>query len=329
MFYLRKNLMTTRSTILLRVLAVATTFEAVAGLYEIALTLFVYSYPWKYLVYEDPRAKPFFYTMLVANVIFIALLVVSAVFLWVVRKTGLAVLTWTLCAEVAYAASILVSGTLSGLAFQSPSQKIDVGIWGAASVGNGALIAQVWTAYPLVGAVLIFFGYRSLRSTGPSIEARSGERAAHGFATIMRVLAVTCLLEAVSGLLVLVSGVASFPYLAGRLGLQGPHMRSIFYSSASVNMILMLLLVISAVLLWKLERKGLIFLTWILGIEILYFIGTSVISYIERTDLSLSTVMGLGDACLGVQIWTAYPLVAAVLIFLAYRSQRMPARKMK
>lgn len=161
--------MKTRTKILLGMLAGATILEAAACIYETAITTFVYSYPWHYLLREEPRARPIFYSMVGANVTFIALLTTSAVFLWMFRRKGLAILTWTLCVEAAYSIIIVIWGALSGLAFQSGPQGTAAAIWGAASVGNAALIVQLWTLYPLIAAGLVFLGYRSMRQREPMI----------------------------------------------------------------------------------------------------------------------------------------------------------------
>ena len=155
--------MVNRPAILLRTLAAITALEAILCVYEIVKTALVYDYPLKAFLSSNQKTLPYF--MIAANIAFTVFLVVSAILLWAIQKAGLTCLLWTIVSEAAYAAIIIVSGAFAGLVSQGRTPNADLPIWGAASVGNAAVIAQLSTAYPLVAVALIFLGYRSLRQT--------------------------------------------------------------------------------------------------------------------------------------------------------------------
>lgn len=96
------------------------------------------------------------------------------------------------------------------------------------------------------------------------------------------------------------------------------------------------MLVCSASLLLGHNRKGLRFLAWTLCAEIIYamaIFASSVLFGMARVigskthyDIVIMTAATLGNAALLVQTWTAFPVIAGVLIRLGYRSLRSASR---
>jgi hypothetical protein len=95
-------------------------------------------------------------------------------------------------------------------------------------------------------------------------------------------------------------------------------------------------LFLSAVLLWRLERKGLTLLLCTFGAEFLYSVGVVVgAMYLDSKAgggrRPLGETLGIGASLanmeLFIQMFTGYPVVAGVLISLAYRYLGIPARE--
>jgi hypothetical protein len=87
-------------------------------------------------------------------------------------------------------------------------------------------------------------------------------------------------------------------------------------------------------LLWMLRRRGLFLVSWTLVAEIAYFfiLDTGMTMYVHHKMgggeffENFSYITLGGNVVLAVQLVTGFPVIAAVLIFFAYRYLGIPAR---
>jgi hypothetical protein len=90
------------------------------------------------------------------------------------------------------------------------------------------------------------------------------------------------------------------------------------------------ILLVAGVLLWKRQRRGLVVLTGTLIAELVCGIGPAIVNAVHGAQ-GISTsehalLVGLALFPVFPQILTAFPLVAGILIFFAYRYLGIPAR---
>jgi len=81
----------------------------------------------------------------------------------------------------------------------------------------------------------------------------------------------------------------------------------------------------AAGLLWKLKRRGLLVLIYVLGLELFYIL----VSATTAPSKEYGIILGIGLMPFAIQVVTAFPVVAGVLIFFAYRYLGIPARPTK
>lgn len=156
---------------------------------------------------------------------------------------------------------------------------------------------------------------------------------------IFRALSVLTSLEGAFGLLLTAMTMLVFPFVRPTLEdiVAHPYSHSalLLYAMALANVAFDVMLAIASVLLWKLQRRGLFLVVCTLLAEATYLAGiTAVQMYFvlrRRSDSapfseSLGAMSGVGNMSLGVQLATAFPIVAGVLIFFAYRYLGIPAR---
>ena len=146
---------------------------------------------------------------------------------------------------------------------------------------------------------------------------------------IFRVLSVLTLLEGFVGLLIASDTVATGPinyralqHLDGQT--HAPALR-LLYFLASANVVFNLALFYAGGLLWKLKRRGLLALIYVLVIEFVY-----ILVYVTTApSKEYGIILGFGLLPFAIQVVTAFPIVAGVLIFFAYRYLGIPARPTK
>lgn len=113
-------------------------------------------------------------------------------------------------------------------------------------------------------------------------------------------------------------------YLAGY---SYPHARLLLYLMDSANLLFGVMLLAAVVLLWKLERRGLLLLICVLITEFIFVLCIIVdIAASKGFSKPLDFMVGRGLFPLAPQLVTAFPIVAGILIFFAYRYQRTSAR---
>lgn len=82
----------------------------------------------------------------------------------------------------------------------------------------------------------------------------------------------------------------------------------------------------AGVLLWRLKRAGLSLLVWSFGVEAFYLVAFSLVA-VKPGHLAAAAATVLGNSGLLLEGLTAYPLLAAVLVALAYRRLGGPPRR--
>lgn len=159
--------MSNRSEILFRVLAVICWMVSAQGLMSNYTEWVSFNYPHKLLLSRHPELTGAVHRMAAFDVIFVIMLIVSGMLLWHLKKMGLAALAATLCSELVYVL-IIFGGAVHFSSIAKPPSKAVGELASAASVANGGLLFQIFTAFPIIAAVLIFLAYRSLRMPPPN-----------------------------------------------------------------------------------------------------------------------------------------------------------------
>ena len=149
---------------------------------------------------------------------------------------------------------------------------------------------------------------------------------------IFRVLAAVTLLEGLIGLYGVAFDMSIVPLtLEYMKHTQGSYVysRPLLFLMAAINLVFEVLLFFAGAFLWKLQRRGLFLLVCTLLGEIVSFIGALIVSiHLDRPHSgNVTFLVGTGNIALGLQMLTAFPIVAGVLIFLAYRYLGIPARR--
>jgi len=156
--------MSRKATILMRVLAVTSAFEAAGGLALLIPTFIKLRSPQGEGVPGSPPPPAWVLEfMTAANVAFAAMLILCATLLWKLKPTGLRLLIGTFCLELFY--YLCLAAALLWLGFAQGGSQRPFALQIASMIGVGNLVVgiQISTAYPLVAGILIFYCYRSLR----------------------------------------------------------------------------------------------------------------------------------------------------------------------
>lgn len=149
---------------------------------------------------------------------------------------------------------------------------------------------------------------------------------------IMRALALGNILEGAVGLFLLsVMTTTAIQPVARAVLTELPASPITIWTGVAVDIGFLALLLVSAHLLWNLRRSGLSLLAWTLGGEAFLFIALTVLQglFSLRTEAGaqaaaghLQSVLFMLSFVFGFQMITAYPLVAGVLVVLAFRALR-------
>lgn len=317
-----------------RALAALIVLEVLAGLVRVAPVL---------EALRESSADPLFYgyqhvaavgrLAMGVNALFDVALLAAVVPLLRARRVGFAVLMWTLAAEFLYYTAVPMLFLLEGVGRPPPF----LGPAMALKVGDFALQVQFLTAFPVIAVALLLVALRGAHgresivavpgspgngeSRARSATPRGGRAEARRLKVVVRALAALTMLEAAVSLLQLrPSWATATSQLATRLGVRTTGLAAFWLDAASG-----LALIFSAVLLWRQNRAGLraISLTIIAECALWSFFpflpGQLLGSYARPAPMALVPFRGVGNLFLGVQILTAFPVVAAVLIILASR----------
>lgn len=144
------------------------------------------------------------------------------------------------------------------------------------------------------------------------------------------------LLEGLAGVILTIAGLPLNWAAFHKVVPQFAHAVLLTYFVGLINLAFAVTLFIAGTLLWMLRRRGLFLVAWTLVAEIVYFcvLDLGVTMYVYRKMgsgdffLNFSLVTLGGNAALAVQLTTAFPVMAAILIFLAYRYLGIPARSL-
>ena len=143
---------------------------------------------------------------------------------------------------------------------------------------------------------------------------------------IFRTLSVLTLLVGLVGFLIAADSIATGPiYYRALQHLHGqthPSALRMLYFLASANVVFNLALLYAGGLLWKLKRRGLLVLISLLAVEFFYILVFAGTAASNEYDIILGIVL----MPFAIQVVTAFPILAGVLIFFAYRYLGIPAR---
>jgi hypothetical protein len=141
--------------------------------------------------------------------------------------------------------------------------------------------------------------------------------------TFIRILAVFTAIVAALAVAGIAAAVARFPFH------KHPEYEFWFLAVMAANLVFVLLLALSVIPLWRARRSGLVLLLVTLSLELLYFIGTSIVharsveTAIARTGRGITVFWAWTyDPSLAVQFLTLYPVIAPILIVFAWRETR-------
>ena len=148
----------------------------------------------------------------------------------------------------------------------------------------------------------------------------------------LQVLSVVTVVESLSGLTFVALGAGMFRFVQRHSGWTFPHFDLAYFGLLFANCFFLILLLISAGLLWRLNRKGLFLMIAALVSELVFYAWAGhvvfpvVVGACRSRDLMMGAA-GLGSAFLSPllpQIYSAYPIVAGILLFRGYPSLRAP-----
>lgn len=146
---------------------------------------------------------------------------------------------------------------------------------------------------------------------------------------ILRILAVLTAIVALGGLFFVGLSVPGLFAGSSKLSSELLHYNRVYLGLVLVNLAIVALLLVSARLIWRLQRRGLFLLVLTLCLEAVYLsilVGSSMVLEQNGLQTAVATLTGVGMMVVGLQIYTAYPLFALVLLILAYRRLGIPAR---
>jgi len=107
-----------------------------------------------------------------------------------------------------------------------------------------------------------------------------------------------------------------------------PYLATAFYLRIVIHLALLGALILGSIFVWKLGRLGLAICNSVFAAEIVYFLGGSLIIMPLLTLLggksclfgdSLGATAGIGDMGILPQVLTGYPIIALIVLNLAYR----------
>ena len=150
---------------------------------------------------------------------------------------------------------------------------------------------------------------------------------------IFRALSVLTAVEAGLGLALTACVTLLVPFHYATLSsLEGhPYSRSLslLYLLGSTSALFDGVLLASSALLWKLRRTGLVLLSWTLIGEVVCVVGIVSMFTSGFSSNAESYVLGMGLMPFSPQIVTVFPIIAAILIYFAYRYLGIPAHEVE
>jgi hypothetical protein len=331
----------TPGTLLPRVLAVATCAQILYCLWIIGrLAPKVSGFRRTYIA-SFPHFSALFSVLAILNSALFILLAVSAVLLWRLGRNSLFIVSCVLGFEWIW---------LIGVSFSQPNLGAHPGgtaglswaSFASVPIGMPVIGSQIHTGYLVSAPVIIIAAWvSSWFSARAAVEFQASTiHPEAGFAVtkawlLMRTLAILTFVEVLMASWAISRIFGNFPMTMRFYRGGYDHFASLYLLLVFVNCVFPILLAVSAILVWQLRRKGLVVLAYTLGLEFLYFVafavgavrwGTGDIS--NPHSLALDMLVGASGAFLALQIKTAYPAIAIVLIILAFLFLRTPAHRL-
>ncbi|MGA8071963.1 MAG: hypothetical protein WB995_00725 [Candidatus Acidiferrales bacterium] len=101
-----------------------------------------------------------------------------------------------------------------------------------------------------------------------------------------------------------------------------PYFLQVFATMTAINLTFEIMLAIAGVRLWQKRPEGVAICNVLFPVEVLYFLGVTVLSFPafpKTSTMSLAGATGIGNVSLVVQWITGYPIVALVVLNLVRR----------
>ena len=144
------------------------------------------------------------------------------------------------------------------------------------------------------------------------------------WARTIRLFAVISLVYVIAGIYFLSLTVRE-TYLRGP-DLTTPYYDQVFYARSAVNLLFLVGLLVGSVFLWRLRRRGLLICNVVFGGEILYLLlcnGFEICAWLSGGTIGLiaqamGAAGGTGEMGTAAQMITGYPLIALLVLNLAY-----------
>lgn len=146
---------------------------------------------------------------------------------------------------------------------------------------------------------------------------------------VLRAFAIVNVLFATFGLYFLVRTVLGV-YASGPRPDHLPFYPQAFYGRSIINLLFLLALLVGSVFLWRLQRRGLVICNIVFAGEILYFLATVLFGFasIFATGIialigdSIAATAGTGNMGINAQLLTGYPIIALIVLNIAFRKLR-------
>ncbi|MBZ5671402.1 MAG: hypothetical protein LAO04_16935 [Acidobacteriia bacterium] len=144
--------------------------------------------------------------------------------------------------------------------------------------------------------------------------------------TVLRAFAIVNVLFATFGLYFLAKTVL-IVYVTGHHPDDLAYYPQAFYGRSIINLLFLLALLAGSAFLWRLQRRGLWICNIVFGGEILYFFATALFVFssmfvrgkIALIGHSMAATDGTGDMGISAQLLTGYPIIALIVLNIAYR----------
>jgi hypothetical protein len=151
---------------------------------------------------------------------------------------------------------------------------------------------------------------------------------------IFRVLAILSFVEGLGGVLLTIMNAKMVPiYITSDvLSVNSNQVARLLYAVSYISLPFNCMLLVAGVFLWKVQRRGLSVLAWIIIVELASVTAAALIGAVrtmhghEIPDLGF--FLGVAIFPVGLQVITAFPVVAGILIFFAYRYIGIPTRQL-
>jgi hypothetical protein len=141
---------------------------------------------------------------------------------------------------------------------------------------------------------------------------------------VFRALALVNLFEGLLGLELSTQTMWAFSHHRAMFG-QEPYLSLTIYGRLALGIVFSGFLIGSAPFLWRAIRIGIRVTLVVLSVEVIYSLAFTMVqmwaaSRYPAMNHVLSGSTGIGDMAIGVQLITAYPIVACVLAYFAWKS---------